>query len=225
MKKTVLLLLILIVPSVAYIALTTGKHNIKKLGYFGPKSPGSAPGDTVYHAIPEFEFTDQSGKSYGSKDLKDKIYVANFFFTSCPTICPQMQTLMKKVHDTDDFEKLSDFKLISFTVDPDNDTPEVLSSFADRVGADPKRWHFLTGNREAIYKLAFDGYMANTMQDSLAPGGFLHSELMFLIDRNKNIRGIYEGTSLKDVKRLIDEIKVLVAEYNAARKENVNPLR
>ncbi|MEZ5173837.1 MAG: SCO family protein [Bacteroidia bacterium] len=225
MKKIIILLGILIVPSVAYLVLTTGKHNIKKLGYFGPKSPGETPGDTVYHSIPEFEFTDQSGNPFGSNDLKDKIYVANFFFTSCPTICPKMQTLMKKVHDTDDFERLNDFRMVSFTVDPDNDTPEVLAEFAARVKANPDRWHFLTGNRDSIYKLAYEGYMANTMEDSAAPGGFLHSDLMFLIDRNNHIRGIYEGTSLTDVKRLIDEIKVLIAEYNSARKENTNPVR
>jgi protein SCO1/2 len=136
-----------------------------------------------------------------------------------------MQTLMKKVHDQDDFVKLNDFKLVSFTVDPDNDTPAVLKEFEGRVGADSSRWKFLSGNRDAIYKLAYDGYMANAAADSAAPGGFLHSDLVFLIDRERHIRGIYEGTSATDMKRLIDEIKVLVAEYNLALKKNVNPIR
>ena len=225
MKKTILLLMILIVPSVAYLVLTTGKHNIKKLGYFGPKTAGESAVDTIYHSIPEFEFLDQNGQAFGSKDLKDKIYVANFFFTSCPRICPAMQTLMKKVQDTDDFKKLNDFKLVSFTVDPDNDTSEKLKEFAERVGADEGRWYFLTGDRQKIYDLAYEGFMANTMEDETADGGFLHSDMILLIDRDKHVRGIYEGTSLKDVKRLIDEIKVLVAEYNSARKENINPVR
>jgi protein SCO1 len=209
-KKTVLLLMILIVPSVAYLVLTTA---------------GESAGDTIYHSIPEFEFLDQNGQAFGSKDLKDKIYVANFFFTSCPSICPAMQTLMKKVQDTDDFKKLNDFKLVSFTVDPDNDTSEKLKEFAERVGADEGRWYFLTGDRQKIYDLAYEGFMANTMEDETADGGFLHSDMILLIDRDKHVRGIYEGTSLKDVKRLIDEIKVLVAEYNSARKENINPVR
>ncbi len=217
--------MILIVPSVAYLVLTTGKHNIKKLGYFGPKAVGETESDTIYHSIPEFEFVDQNGQAFGSINLKDKIYVANFFFTSCPSICPAMQTLMKKVQDTDDFKKLNDFKLVSFTVDPDTDTPDKLKEFAQRVGADEGRWYFLTGNRQKIYDLAYEGFMANTMEDENAEGGFLHSDMILLIDRDKHIRGIYEGTSLKDVKRLIDEIKVLVAEYNSARKENINPVR
>jgi protein SCO1/2 len=107
----------------------------------------------------------------------------------------------------------------------DNDTPAVLKEFEGRVGADSSRWKFLSGNRDAIYKLAYDGYMANAAADSAAPGGFLHSDLVFLIDRERHIRGIYEGTSATDMKRLIDEIKVLVAEYNLALKKNVNPIR
>ncbi len=224
MRKFIVLFLILLLPSIAYLVLSTGKHNIKPLGYFGPKDL-NAQGDTVYHSIPSFTFTDQNEKPFGDKDLNNKIYVANFFFTTCPSICPEMQTLMKKVHDQDDFVKLNDFKLVSFTVDPDHDTPAVLKEFADRVGADSNRWKFLSGNRDAIYKLAYDGYMANAAADSTAPGGFLHSDLVFLIDRERHIRGIYEGTSATDMKRLIDEIKVLVAEYNLALKKNVNPIR
>ena len=108
MRKFVILFLILLLPSIAYLVLSTGKHNIKPLGYFGPKEL-STNGDTVYHSIPPFTFTDQDNKPFGDKDLSNKIYVANFFFTSCPTICPEMQTLMKKVHDQDDFVKLNDF--------------------------------------------------------------------------------------------------------------------
>lgn len=227
MKKPLVLLLILLLPSLAYLGFvfTAGKHNIKTLGYFGPKIPGEQVGDTLYHSIPPFTFTDENGRDFGDEELKGKIYVANFFFTTCPSICPAMQTLMKKVQDEDDFKKLNDFRLVSFTVDPEHDTPEVLKAFADRIQADPGRWHFLTGDRERIYDLAGRGFMLNALQDSSAPGGFLHSDMMVLVDRNRHIRGIYQGTDLKDVKRLIDEIKVLIAEYNLARKENTNPIR
>lgn len=225
MKKAVVLFLILLLPSIAYLVLTTGKHNIVKLNYFGPKYTGQNEKDTIYHQIPPFQFTDQNGQAFGDADLNGKIYVANFFFTSCPTICPAMQTLMKKVHDTDDFVKLNDFKLVSFTVDPDRDSPEILKAFGERLGADDNRWKFLTGNRDSIYSIGMKGFFVNAMEDSAADGGFLHSDMMLLIDRDKHIRGIYEGTSLKDVKRLIDEIKVLIAEYNSAHKENLNPIK
>jgi protein SCO1/2 len=224
-KKSLILILILLVPSLAYLVLTTGKHNIKKLQYFGPKAIAANGKDTIYHTVPSFSLTDQDGKPFGDKDLNNKIYVANFFFTSCPTICPKMQTLMKKIQDTDDFKKLNDFKLVSFTVDPDNDTPEKLKEFSNLIKAEKNRWFFLTGNRDSIYDLAYKGFMVNAMEDKKAEGGFLHSDIMLLIDKEKRIRGIYEGTSLKDVKRLIDEAKVLVAQYNSARKENMNPVR
>jgi protein SCO1/2 len=224
-RKFIILILILLVPSLAYLVLTTGKHNIKKLQYFGPKTLAPNGKDTIYHAIPAFSLINQDGKPFGDKDLNNKIYVANFFFTSCPTICPKMQTLMKKIQDTDDFKKLNDFKLVSFTVDPDNDTPQKLKEFAKLIKADQNRWFFITGNRDSIYNLAYKGFMVNAMEDEKADGGFLHSDIMLLIDKEKRIRGIYEGTSLKDVKRLIDEAKVLIAQYNSARKENMNPVR
>ncbi|MFN5372131.1 MAG: SCO family protein [Bacteroidia bacterium] len=223
MRKVAVLFLILLVPSIAYLILSTGKHKIKPLQYFGAKSV-SSEGDTIYKTVPPFQFTDQDGKPYGDANLKNKIYVANFFFTSCPTICPKMQTLVKKLHDQDDFKTLEDLKIISFTVDPDNDTPQRLKEFENEVHADGNRWKFLTGNRDSIYNLAFKGFMANAMPDSAAPGGFLHSDLVFLIDRDKHIRGIYEGTNSLEMKRLIDETKVLIAEYNLALKKNVNPL-
>lgn len=225
MRKSLILILILLVPSLAYLVLTTGKHNIKKLQYFGPKSLAENGKDTIYHTIPAFSLIDQDGNPFGDKDLNNKIYVANFFFTSCPTICPKMQTLMKKIQDTDDFKKLNDFKLVSFTVDPDNDTPEKLKEFSNLIKAEKNRWYFLTGNRDSIYDLAYKGFMVNAMEDKKADGGFLHSDILLLIDKEKRVRGIYEGTSYKDVKRLIDEAKVLVAQYNSARKENMNPVR
>lgn len=225
MRKSLILILILLVPSLAYLVLTTGKHNIKKLQYFGPKSLAANGKDTIYHTIPAFSLTNQDGNPFGDKDLNNKIYVANFFFTSCPTICPKMQTLMKKIQDTDDFKKLNDFKLVSFTVDPDNDTPEKLKEFSNLIKAEKNRWYFLTGNRDSIYDLAYKGFMVNAMEDKKADGGFLHSDILLLIDKEKRVRGIYEGTSYKDVKRLIDEAKVLVAQYNSARKENMNPVR
>ena len=223
MRKVAVLFLILLVPSVAYLILSTGKQKIKTLQYFGEKAV-DASGATIYKTLPAFQFTDQDGKPFGDANLKNKIYVANFFFTSCPTICPKMQTLVKKLHDQDDFKTLEDLKIISFTVDPDNDTPQKLKEFEKEIRADGSRWKFLTGNRDSIYNLAFKGFMANAMPDSAAPGGFLHSDLVFLIDRDKRIRGIYEGTNSLDMKRLIDETKVLVAEYNLALKKNVNPL-
>jgi len=227
-KNKFVLIAVLVIPSVLYIALTTGKHNIKPLPYLGVKTPvtnvieGKTTVDTIYHAIPEFSFTDQTGKTFGSADLENKIYVANFFFTSCPTICKEMQSLMKTIYDR--FEQFQDVRFVSFTVDPDNDTPEVLAQFADRLNVKPEKWHFLTGEKEKIYTLA-NSFLLNASEDAAAEGGFLHSDMVVLIDRKKNIRGVYEGTDVKDMKRAIDEVKTLIAEYNIAKKSNTNPLK
>jgi protein SCO1/2 len=227
-KNKLVLFAILIVPSVLYLVLTTGKHNIKPLAFYGPKTPiektedGKTKIDTLYHTIPEFSLTDQTGRSFGSADLENKIYVANFFFTTCPTICKDMQSLMKTINDR--FSNYQDVRMVSFTVDPDNDTPVVLAEYAERLNAKPEKWHFLTGEKQKIYELA-NGFLLNAGQDSLAPGGFLHSDMVVLIDRKKNIRGIYEGTDATDMKRCIDEVKTLIAEYNIAKKSNVNPIK
>ncbi|MFN4122114.1 MAG: SCO family protein [Flavobacteriales bacterium] len=228
MKNKFVLFAILVVPSVLYLILTTGKHNIKALPYLGEKKTyevnenGQIKIDTIYHSIPEFSFTDQTGNTFGSANLENKIYVANFFFTNCPTICKDMQTLMKTIHDR--FQNFQDVRLVSFTVDPENDTPEVLNEYAERFNASADKWHFLTGEKEKVYTLA-SSYLLNASQDSLAPGGFLHSDLVVLIDRKKHIRGVYEGTDATDMKRCIDEIKTLIAEYNIAKKSNVNPVK
>ena len=220
MKKAALLLLVLIVPSVAYIVLTTGKHNIRTLGYYGQKYPGETEKDTIYHSIQPFSLTDENGNVFGDNQLENKIYVANFFSTNCKT-CPELQTLMKSVHDVDDFEKLKDLHFVSFSTDP-QDSPENLKRFSNEIKADSTRWHFLSGPKDAIYNLGLKSFMVDLTPVNNQPG---QSDLIFLIDRKKHIRGIYEGRSQTDVKRLIDETKVLIAEYNLAKKKNLNPVK
>lgn len=228
--KPLLLLAILILPSALYLLLTTGKHNIKSLQFFGPKSTveknvnGKIVVDTVYHSIRPFTLLDQDSTEFNSvARLKDKIYVVNFFFTSCPTICKETQSLLRTVQER--FSNFEDVDLLSITVDPDNDTPSKLNEFSKIVGANKDQWFFLTGNRDYIYELASKDFLLNASKDSTAPGGFLHSDMMLLIDRNQHIRGMFEGSSAKDVKRLIDEVKVLIAEYNLAKKSNTNPIK
>lgn len=228
--KPVLLITLLLLPSVLYLMLTTGKHNIKTLQYFGPKVAnenqvnGKTVIDTTYHTIKPFQLLDADSQLFDSKTkLKDKIYIANFFFTNCPSICKESQALLKTVQAR--FENFQDIDLLSITVDPDNDTPAKLSDFSKLVGAKKDQWFFLTGNKEYIYQLALQSFLVNASEDANAEGGFLHSDMMLLVDRKGQIRGMYEGSSAKDVKRLIDETKVLVAEYNLAKRSNKNPIK
>ena len=177
------------------------------------------------HTIPIFSFINQNNDSITNADYNGSIYVANFFFTNCPTICPIMTNKMKYVQD-----KLSvypNIKFLSHTVDPENDNPEKLLEYANSMQADLTNWNFVTGDKDKIYKIAAS-YFLNVNKDELAPGGFLHSEYFVLIDKERKVRsgmdiygnpyGAYDGTSDNEVKTLIKDIRVLMAEYK--QKEN-----
>lgn len=222
LKKILVLFTLLLLPTLLYIVLTTGKHNFVNLPYLITEE-----GDTAF--IPPFSFTNQDGKIFTNADYKDKIYVADFFFTTCPGICKIMTGNMKRLQD--DFEKNEDFRLLSHTVNPDKDTEEILKKYAEERGANTAVWNFVTGPKEDIYKIA-ESYFANASPDSLAPGGFLHSEYFVLVDKegkircrledDGNVKAVYDGTSTSDMNKLKDDIKVLIAEYNLALKRNKN---
>ena len=172
--------------------------------------------DTIYHTIPPFEFIDQNGQLFSSKALEDKIYVANFFFATCPTICPKMSTNMLQVQDR--FQDRDDFRLLSFTVNPEHDTPEVLKEYAEKVHATDGVWTFLTGNKDSIYSVGFNGYFVSAQKDSIAPGGFLHSSNLMLIDGEGRLRGVFDGTSVSETNDLFDAIDILLVEKYVPRK-------
>jgi|SRR5690554_1373689 len=209
--KVVILFSILLLPSLVYLLLNTGINNFRILPIYGPKvlAEGSTT-DTIYHTIPSFSFINQNGETVSSEEYKGKIYVADFFFVTCPTICPKMTTHMLELQKH--FHDLKKFRLLSFTVNPEHDTQEVLKEYSEKVHSSDSLWNFLTGDRDEIYKLAFEGYFANAMEDEIAPGGFLHSSNLFLIDGQGRIRGIFDGTSTAETNDLKDAIKILYKE-------------
>jgi len=213
-KKIVFLTAILLLPSFFYLMLYTGEHNYTKLPYIGPK--GAAENDkggfdTAYHQIPFFEFINQDGKKVSRDDLLGSVYVADFFFVTCPTICPKMTTNMSYVQKK--FEDRKDLRFISITVNPEHDTVEVLKQYSEMVHADNRNWDFLTGKKEAIYDIAFKGFFVNADKDEIAPGGFLHSQYFILVDKNAHIRGVFDGTIHKEIKeKLTDAIDILYKE-------------
>ncbi|MBD99128.1 MAG: SCO family protein [Verrucomicrobia bacterium] len=215
-KKSLILLAILLLPSLLYLFLHTGINNFKALPILGPKT-ANASGDTVYHKIPEFSFSNQNNKTITQKDYDGRIYVADFFFANCPTICPKMATHMLELQKH--FYDRKDFRLLSYTVDPASDSVEALRLYANRVHAMDSVWNFLTGEKEDIYKLAFTGYFANAMKDEVAPGGFLHSSNLFLIDKQSRIRGVFDGTSTVELNDLMDAIEILYLEEYVPRKD------
>lgn len=167
--------------------------------------------DTLYHQIANFKLIDQDSLEVTEKDFADKIYVADFFFTSCPTICPIMKSEMLRVYEA--FKDHDEVQLISHTIDPVHDTIPLLKSYAERLGVEGPKWRFVTGTQEEIYDLGQGSYMVSAGEDKLSPGGFMHSGAFILVDKKKRIRGVYDGTKEEQVSRLIKDIDVLLKEY------------
>lgn len=209
---------ILFIPAISYYLISKGKNNFKSLAIFGPKeilanseTAGNLFPDTSYHKIPAFQFTDQFGRPFSNTALKGKIYVADFFFTSCKTICPAMSEQLARVQFK--FKDDPEIKLLSFSVDPETDSVSVLADYAQKYNAKKDKWYFLTGDKNNIYNLARNGYFLAAIQNTNSKEEFVHSEQFVLIDPDSRIRGYYDGTDNLDVNRLLDEIIVLQWEY------------
>jgi len=166
---------------------------------------------TKNHQIPAFELTNQDDNSFTEADLEDKYYVADFFFTTCPTICPDMSSQMMRVQEK--FKEHENFMLVSHSVQPEVDSAEVLKEYAQRYNAIPGKWVFLTGDKKVIYDLARKAYFAAVTEGDGGPNDFIHTENFVLIDKNKRIRGFYDGTSEASVDQLITDISILQQEY------------
>lgn len=185
----------------------------KPLPIFGERELAGA--DTVYHTIAPFQFVDQDSALITNETFSGKIYVADFFFTSCRTICPIMKTQMLRVYEAT--QQMPDVLILSHTIDPEYDTVALLRDFAQRLGVASSKWHFVTGVKDSIYKIAQTSYFATAMEDKTEPDGFIHSGAFLLIDKKQRIRGKYDGTKEEDVNRLIADIKKLRREDGAAK--------
>lgn len=225
-RKFLLLFVLLIGPGLALIFLSKADHSFITLPYFGPKEPiyqsGVETPDTLYHTVPDFSFTNQFGESTTMSDFEGDILVVDFFFTTCPTICPIMTKQMARLQWMLEDAAYDDVSFLSHTVNPKNDTPEVLFAYGKEAEADFERWTFVTGDQEEIFEQGFEGYLLSTQEDSGAPGGFLHSSMFVLVDRDRHIRGFFDGTSSKEVDDLVNDIKMLKKEETLKESEKVN---
>lgn len=223
-KKYLVLFALLLLPSVLYLYLIQGKHNFAHLPHVTYTDEN---GRLVQREAPAFRLVDQNGQPFSSEDLNGKIYVVDFFFTSCPSICPIMTANLTKIHER--FAHYDDLHIVSMTVDPTRDTPEILKEYATSRRINSPKWHFLTGDRDSLYQVAYK-FLSSAMEDGSAPGGFLHTEYFVLVDKDGRLRsreddqgnliGVYDGTNAAHVNDLIDDIKILIAEYNLALKKN-----
>lgn len=142
--------------------------------------------NNVPKKVPAFSFTNQNGETITNKDYEGKVYVVEFFFSTCPTICPRMNRNLIQIQNT--FKDFEDFGVASFTINPDYDTPEVLKLYAEQYGVTNPNWHLMTGNKAEIYKLSNEGFNLYTAEESGVAGGFEHSGNFALIDKNGFIR-------------------------------------
>jgi len=165
--------------------------------------------------VPDFQLTDQNGQSFGSQQLRGKIWIADFIYTTCPRPCPMISSRMsetqKPLRDTD-------VELVSFSVDPEHDNPAVLRNYASRLNAQPGRWHFLTGNKDVIYRLSIDGFKLAAAKNGET--GPIHSTRMILIDRDGVIRGYYDATDADAVTRLLADANHLLREQRVDTPKN-----
>jgi len=199
---------IFITALIGILLLSSCNHNDDRLPILG--TPTIKDNDTIYPTIQSFRFINQDGSIITENTFYNKIYVADFIFLSCPTICPKMTTELKTVYDT--FENNSNILFISHTIDPEHDTIPRLKEYATNLHIDTKKWFFVTGLKDSIHKLAENSYFSAAYADKMAPGGYVHSGGLLLVDKNKHIRGVYDGTDPIETKRLIKDIDKLLVE-------------
>lgn len=159
----------------------------------------------VYSRVPDFVLTSQTGKEFRKQVLDGKVWVADFMFTTCTGPCPRMSAQMRRLQEQ--VKDLPKVELVSFTVDPAHDTPEVLADYAKRFQAEPDRWYFLTGPREALQRMMRQAFMLGDVDGSMT-----HSTRFVLVDQKGRVRGYYETTDPQDLKRLVADIRQLVRE-------------
>ena len=162
--------------------------------------------------VSPFSFTNQDGKKVTEKDVAGKIFVAEYFFTTCKSICPIMNANMKIVYER--FKNEKDFLILAHTCDPGTDSVERLKKYADSLNVDTAKWIFLTGTKDSLYRQARHSYKIDDPNNNPLSNevDFLHSQFFSLVDKKGNVRSIYEGNERKDVERMINEIEVLLKE-------------
>lgn len=181
------------------------------LPILGRKYYDEAIQDTVYHTVSNFTFINQDSALVTPETFDGKIYVTDFFFTSCPTICPVMKKQMLRVYDA--FEGNDEVAILSHTIDPEYDTVGLLHDYAERLGVASPAWQFVTGDKDSIYHIALKSYMVTADEDAQAPGGFVHSGAFILVDKDRRIRGMYDGTISEQVDVMMNDMRRLLEEY------------
>lgn len=190
------------------ISIISCESSSRKLPILGERE--FINGDSVYHTIPDFSFVNQDNQTITNKNYEGKIYVADFFFTTCPTICPIMKKQMLRVYEK--FKENPKVGILSHSIDPRHDSVQVLKEYAARLGVKSKMWNFVTGEKTKIYEIGEKSYYITAGEDSTAAGGIIHSGAFILVDTKRRVRGVYDGTKETDVTKLLKDMDVLLNE-------------
>ncbi len=190
---------------------------LRLLPYFGKKKYNVTFSDTTYHTVKPFCFKNQYNENVTEQTTANKIYVTDFFFTTCQSICPIMSTELERVYKA--FYNNPNFLILSHTVEPEMDTVFVLSKYAKLHGVTNKQWLFLTGSKKDLYAMARTSYLLNNEIGNGDEDDFIHTQNFALVDFDKHLRGFYDGTDSAEVSRLIIDITLLLEEYEFKNKK------
>lgn len=204
-----ILFLLIGMPILWVMINKTGVHYSKTLPIYYEREFG-ANGDTIYHTIEDFKLVNQEGDSVNLSTYNNKILLVSFFFASCETVCPQMNQYIAQ-HIYREFEKDTNILFLSFTVDPHNDSAEVLKQYAERMRVN-NHWQFLTGSKQTIYDLAAYSFKIPGAEDQHS--GLFHSNKLVLVDKQKRVRGVFETGGQNDKSNTIDAVRALKLEYS-----------
>jgi protein SCO1 len=212
--KAIFWFLVIFITSVItgyFITRDTGSLPVYRPSQINPRLVDSDQRATTNpHFIRDFTLINQKGDTISAAAVSDKVYIANFFFVRCPTICPLMTSNLAAIHKK--FKHRADFLILSHTVTPDYDTPGVLWNYSEKYDADQDKWLFLTGDKKEIYDLARRSYFAVLDHGDGEMQDFIHTENIVLIDKRRRIRGFYDGTSSKELTKMRSDIEKLLEE-------------
>ncbi len=229
MKRTkiITLIMVTVLPLASYLFVSSLSRDAIKMPrrYFYDtvlvkQEKGREVNDTQWHKIRPFKLQNQFGREVGLQDLEGRIVIADFFFTSCPSICPTLTRNMKKLQTA--FKKTDSLvRFVSFTVDPERDSVARIKAYGDKFGIDHDTWWLLTGDRKEIYDIALSEFKASIASNGNIDTGFIHTENFFLLDKDKVVRGWYNGLDSTNLDKLIKDVVLLNMERDKKKKRNL----
>lgn len=229
MKRTkiITLIMVTVLPLASYLFVSSLSRDAIKMPrrYFYDtvlvkQEKGREVNDTQWHKIRPFKLQNQFGREVGLQDLEGRIVIADFFFTSCPSICPTLTRNMKKLQTA--FKKTDSLvRFVSFTVDPERDSVARIKAYGDKFGIDHDTWWMLTGDRKEIYDIALSEFKASIAANGNIDTGFIHTENFFLLDKDKVVRGWYNGLDSTNLDKLIKDVVLLNMERDKKIKRNL----